>query len=227
MAGIIKSGKLHPRRSGVQAVAFNLEDMSNRADRYLQQVQAKAEAIVNDAKARAEEIEAEVVAKVRREVEAQVAVRIQAGVDEKLESLMPALRSVLQAVEHAKQSCLMHWQQEILQLALAIAERVLRRELPKCPEASQTLIREALELSVGGGQFKLHLNPQDVETLGSWVERLSAEVGQLLPTDIVADEEVSPGGCRVVSKFGIVDQTIEAQLDRIREELVEQTEPQG
>ena len=36
---------------------------------------------------------------------------------------------------------------------------------------------------------------------------------------IVADPDVSPGGCRVVTEFGVIDETYEAQLDRIAEEL--------
>ena len=37
-------------------------------------------------------------------------------------------------------------------------------------------------------------------------------------TQIVADASVSPGGCRVETRFGTVDQTFEAQLARVEEE---------
>ena len=36
---------------------------------------------------------------------------------------------------------------------------------------------------------------------------------------IVADATVSPGGCRVETRFGSIDQTFEAQLARVEEEL--------
>ncbi len=38
-------------------------------------------------------------------------------------------------------------------------------------------------------------------------------------TQIVADASVSPGGCRVETRFGSIDQTFEAQLARVEEEL--------
>ena len=208
----------------MEAASFNLEDMSDRADRYLQQVRQEAEEIRSAAEARTSEIEAEVTQKVRQELEAEVAVRIEAAIDKKLEKLMPPIQRSLQGIEHAKQSCLMRWQQEVLALAISISEKILRHEIRQRPEVTAELIREALELVVGGGQFKVHLNPHDVESLGPWVARLASEMGELLPTDIVADAEVSQGGCRVVTKFGVIDQTIEAQLSRIEEDLIDRSE---
>ena len=41
----------------------------------------------------------------------------------------------------------------------------------------------------------------------------------LAPSAIVADDAVSPGGCCVKTKFGVIDQQIESQLRRIEEEL--------
>ena len=38
-------------------------------------------------------------------------------------------------------------------------------------------------------------------------------------TQIVADAAISPGGCRVETRFGAIDQTFEAQLARVEEEL--------
>ena len=37
--------------------------------------------------------------------------------------------------------------------------------------------------------------------------------------ELAADENISPGGCRVETEHGSIDQQIEAQLARILEEL--------
>ena len=37
--------------------------------------------------------------------------------------------------------------------------------------------------------------------------------------EIIAEASVSPGGCRVETRFGTIDQTFEAQLARVEEEL--------
>jgi flagellar biosynthesis/type III secretory pathway protein FliH len=35
----------------------------------------------------------------------------------------------------------------------------------------------------------------------------------------VADDAVSPGGCRLNTEFGTIDKQLETQLERIKEEL--------
>jgi flagellar biosynthesis/type III secretory pathway protein FliH len=40
-----------------------------------------------------------------------------------------------------------------------------------------------------------------------------------MPSAVVADESISPGGCRIETRYGEVDQQIEAQLRRIEEDL--------
>ncbi len=48
---------------------------------------------------------------------------------------------------------------------------------------------------------------------------LLAEFSALGPTEIIADAQISRGGCRVDTRFGVIDQQFEAQLARIEEEL--------
>jgi flagellar biosynthesis/type III secretory pathway protein FliH len=38
---------------------------------------------------------------------------------------------------------------------------------------------------------------------------------------VVADPQVSLGGCRVETRFGVIDQQFEAQLARIEQELTD------
>ena len=65
----------------------------------------------------------------------------------------------------------------------------------------------------------LHLHPEDHANLGQQVTRLTAEMAALGPTTVVADPAISPGGCRVETRFGSIDQQFEAQLARIEKEL--------
>jgi flagellar assembly protein FliH len=66
---------------------------------------------------------------------------------------------------------------------------------------------------------RLHLNPADHASLGSQVQRLLMETSGLGPTEIVADAAITAGGCRVETRFGVIDQQFEVQLARIEEEL--------
>ena len=100
-----------------------------------------------------------------------------------------------------------------------MAERVIRRELRTTPQISETLVREALELAAGSPEVRLHLNPTDHESLARYAAELARTCARLAPAEVVPDPSVSPGGCRVETRFGAIDQTVEAQLARLAEEL--------
>jgi flagellar assembly protein FliH len=102
---------------------------------------------------------------------------------------------------------------------VAIAERVVRREVAHAPEIALDLIRESLELAAGAGRIVLRLSPRDFETLGEQARSIAATMGRMLPTEVVADPAVSPGGCLLVTDLGEIDQRLESQLARIEEEL--------
>jgi flagellar assembly protein FliH len=112
-----------------------------------------------------------------------------------------------------------HWESGTISLAAAIAKRLIRRELSQQPEITLSLVREALELAAGSSQLRILLNPHDFEALGDQVRLLVEELSAHIETEVKADAEVTPGGCRVETRFGVIDQQFEAQLQRIEEEL--------
>ena len=80
-------------------------------------------------------------------------------------------------------------------------------------------MREALELAAGGSQVRIHINPADHQTLRPQIEMLVRETSGVGTAELIADPEVTSGGCRVETRFGVIDQQLEAQLARIEEEL--------
>jgi len=219
MSVIIKAGELKGDDRALRGVAFNFADMSDRANEYLAGVRKEAEKIVAEAKREAEAIRQQASEQGHGlAIEAAVKV-LRSDMEQNLQTLMPALQQVVAEVQHARQLWLGQWEKHAIHLATAIAARIIRRELSQDPKISIDWMREALQLAAGDGEMKLYLNPQDLEALGAAAERLTNELGQLAPTTVLADPEISPGGCRVVTRFGAVDQQIEAQLERIEEEL--------
>lgn len=197
------------------SVAFNFDDMAVQANRYLGKVRAEAAQIV--AKARREA--GAVREKAEREGRQAGWQAVEQIVREQLATALPALRQVIQDIQHAKQAWLTHWEASAVHVSAAIAQRLIRRELTRQPEITLTLIREALELAAGSSQVRIHLNPADHKEIGERAEALIQELSTLTTAELLADPEVTPGGCRVETRFGIIDQQFEAQLKRIEEEL--------
>ncbi|MCA9121265.1 MAG: flagellar assembly protein FliH [Planctomycetaceae bacterium] len=219
MAGIIKAGKMERPATGLQSTAFNFEDLSERANDYLAVVRRQAEQLLQNARAEATQIAAAAKAEGRQAALVEAQRSLGATLDQQLATLLPALQQAVQDIRHSKALWLTHWESQIITLATTIAERVIRREVANAPEITIDLIRDALELSMGSGTVTIQLNPQDYEALRDRTQDLAKQIGKLGATNLVADPEISPGGCRVVTEFGVVDQTFEAQLARIAEEL--------
>ena len=81
------------------------------------------------------------------------------------------------------------------------------------------LVREALELAAGSAELKIRLNPKDHANLRGQVEAVARELAPLAKCELIADAQITPGGCRVETRFGVIDQQFEAQLARIEDEL--------
>lgn len=205
----------------IRHVAFNFSDMSVRADQYIEQVRAQAAQIIQDAQGQAEAIHQQAEQRGRQAALDAVEKMTDEKVAGYVQTVLPALQKAIDEIEHAKQAWLAHWQRTGVQVAAAIAGRVIRREIAKTPEITLDLVRESLELAAGSTEMRIHLNPGDVKRLGKQVTELTRRFQPLSPAEVIADPSVTEGGCRVETKFGTIDQQFESQLERIEEELAE------
>jgi flagellar assembly protein FliH len=223
MSTIIKAatGQLSGTSGSAQPVAFQLDDMAGQAGKYLDNVRHQAARIVAQARKDADAIKAKAESDGRQAALRAVEKVMEEKVHSQLATLLPALRKSIENIEHSRQEWLQHWGKNALRVASAIAERVIRREVSQQPQVTLDLVREALELAAGSADIAIHLHPQDHAALGRQVEALAAELVRVAPASVVADPQVSLGGCRVETRFGVIDQQFEAQLARIEQELTD------
>lgn len=203
----------------VRGVAFNFEDMTAKAKQYLKEVRAEAAQIVAEAQQEADQIRRQARDEGYEAGREEIDQIVEAQLADQVATLLPALRQAVDDVRHAKQAWLAHWEKSGVHVAAKIAERLIRKELRETPEITLTLLREALELASGSTRLRIHMNPADHETLGPQAESLIAEFSSLGPTKLITDPQVTAGGCRVETRFGMIDQQFETQLARIEEEL--------
>ncbi len=202
-----------------RAVAFNFDDMTRQANEYIVEVRSEAAKIIASAQAEAEVVRSGAEAEGRQAALDAAESVLDEKVGRKMATLLPALRQAVDSLQRARQEWLAHWEHAAIGLATAIASRIVRREVQQTSDVSLALIREALELSVGSSKITIRLNPNDHANLAGQVETLCAEFSRLASADVIADESISPGGCRGETEFGVIDQQIETQLDRIEQEL--------
>ncbi|MHB0955775.1 MAG: FliH/SctL family protein [Pirellulaceae bacterium] len=219
MATVIKAGKIVPSGTAVQHTEFNLEDMSAQASLYLESVRQKAAQIVAQAQQQAKQTLVQAAERGRQSAHEAAQKAALDAMTTKWQTLAPVLQQAIDDAAQLRSNWLRQWEQQVIQLAIAMAERLVRGELGRRPEISHVWIREALELASSGQSMTLRLHPTDHEMLGLLKQELIRDFSNLSATDIVPDASVAPGGCRVETEFGHIDQQLATQLKRIEEEL--------
>jgi len=199
-----------------RGAAYNLDDLATQAQNYLAAIRHQGAAIVAKAHGEADAV------RHRAEEEGREAAyrNVEAIVEKQLTAVLPALRDAVAEIRNAKQAWLARWEAGAVAVATAIAQRLIRRELEHHPEITLDLVREALELAAGSALVCIRLNPGDHKALGGQVRKLVGEMSSLGSLEIKSDADITPGGCRVDTRFGTIDQQFDSQLKRIEEELL-------
>jgi flagellar assembly protein FliH len=114
-------------------------------------------------------------------------------------------------------------EREVVQLALEIARRILRRELSVDPEAILGLVRAGLESVSLREVLEVRTHPAHAETVRLCLNKLGAPAGMA----VIADPHLEPGALLVETRRGGFDASADTQLEEIQRgfaDLLEQGE---
>lgn len=104
---------------------------------------------------------------------------------------------------------------DLVRLALAIARRVLRRELAIDPEAIHGLVLGALEKLQSQEICRVHVHPAHAGLLSDWLRQMAAAA----PIEVVPDPSREPGTVIFETERGSLDASVESQLREIERGL--------
>lgn len=135
--------------------------------------------------------------------------------------LLERLQALVEDALRRREQALREAEADIVELALAVAEKVVHRQVEEGPEVTRAVLHSLLALeglAASAGRVEVHVNPQELE----WLARGPADA--LRPDgpvhiEWVPDPGVSPGGCVVESDLGIIDASLETRLSAVREAL--------
>lgn len=137
----------------------------------------------------------------------------------KAEVTFSGLARILEDLATFKESLYRPCEQEMAALSLAIAKKVIRKNI----ESDQNLIIDCLKIAlksvVAGSEIVIKVNPKDLEAVQQNKAELTNYTEGVKGLRIEADESVMKGGCRVDTNFGEIDATISSALAEIEERL--------
>jgi flagellar assembly protein FliH len=116
-------------------------------------------------------------------------------------------------------------ERDAVELALALADKIVAGALDAKPERVIDVVRGALRRLADRRQIVVLVDPEDLEVVSGAVGELRAQAGGVELCDVQADRRVGRGGAVVRTAEGEIDATVETQLQRARELMLADGEP--
>jgi len=222
-------------RRALRAARMSFADLRRQADRVLASAHTQAAEILDAARAEAQRQAAEALEAARRAgheqgvPEGREAGRAEAFEDaqarfaEQHGSLVAALSGALEQLDADRRALMVSAQRELIELALAIAERVVKAHVACDAEAVRANLAEAIELAGHRRDVTVRVHPDDCATAEQFAAGLGRPEAPRGHVTVTADAAVARGGCVVTTDHGEIDARLETQLARIAEALLPTT----
>ena len=136
------------------------------------------------------------------------------------QSVKQAEKMLLQA-EEARNRIILDADRQIIDLALAVASKVLAREVEENPLIILPIVKEALEKVRDQAQLVIRINPVHYSLLLEAQNDLQRMVGGQQAITILSDPSLGEADCLVETGNGTVDARLETQMTALRQRLEE------
>lgn len=223
MASVLKQAALLPGTHRSETIAFNLEDVQQRAHEILEEARLQAERLLSDAQRQARETLAAAkeqgLAEAQQEIDQRVERTAQQLSDTRCRTAIAACENTVQQLAKETAKWLTAYRDQTIELAAKIAEKIVRREMLDNEEVLRVWMEEAIVAMRDMRDIRVIVHPDDFAIAGRFLQQLSKSVPQAASVQVLPDPQVEPGGCLVKSSHGQIDQQLEIQLQRLVQQL--------
>ena len=142
---------------------------------------------------------------------------------DKIASFQAMLTDAIEELARIQKQIRHDTEKEVVELALAVAERIVRQELMSNRASIVNVVQEALQKVEHQQAVVLKMNPADMQFLDPSRLPFTDTAGQSnnIRIRIEADETITRGGCFIETESGDVDARIETQIDIIKAAFLE------
>ena len=208
---------------------YRFQDLREKHERMISDAGHEAETVLEAARVEARAIREQAFETARKDgwdsAEDDMETRVQERALRLVDEQIGVLRNAATQLGDSAETTLEWWQNTTIRLAIAIAGKLLRRQLESSPESVAEMVSAALQLSAGSRRVEVRLHPGDLELLtGDQALATSSGLSDLCDDLFVADSSLEPGDCQVRTTDGQVDARLETLLGRIATELLDRDE---
>jgi flagellar assembly protein FliH len=193
----------------------------------LEKARTESQNIISEAKEEA----AMVLSRAKEEAEAVRIEALESGYQDGFKRALSDMEAEIQSAREEKERILEEARNErvrfltlneeiLVRMALAIAKKIVEKELEEIPDIVSSLVQKIVESLNEAESFKVLVNPKDFENMA----RKYSEEGIPRSRDrfqVEADSRLSAGGCVVETEVGIVDARLETRMNAVEGALME------
>ena len=120
----------------------------------------------------------------------------------------------------AKQEVFEYIAPDLLEISVDIAKKIVKKELESDPQLIINTIIDVLKnISKSESKITLRANPKSVQFIKDTLPNITYELGIEAKINVTADPSIEEGGCVFQTNNGIVDASIDTQIEIIKKAL--------
>lgn len=139
---------------------------------------------------------------------------------QKAEGDLEHFRAELSNFMNAKKDVFEYIAPDILEISVDIAKKIIKKELESDPQVLMNTIVDVLKtVSKNEPKIVIRVRPQAVSFIKDTIPNITYQYGIDSKINIVSDPSIEEGGCIFQTNNGIVDASIDTQLEIIKKAL--------
>lgn len=139
---------------------------------------------------------------------------------EKANADIEAFRTELSCFMNARKDVFEYIAPDILEISVDIAKTIIKKEIESDPQVLINTIVDVLRtVSKNEPKITIRVRPQSVQFIKDTIPNITYQYGIDSTINIISDPSVEEGGCVLQTNNGIVDASIDTQLEIIKKAL--------
>jgi flagellar assembly protein FliH len=215
-----------------EAIVLDLGDLRKQAESLMRQAHDEASRVLDEAHAQAKQLideahgighaagleagRAEGLEQGRAEGHAQAL----ADMQQQLGQMEQGWTTALSQLEAQRREMMLDARHDVLTLALAIAEKIVKRVPQVDPSVIEDQLLAAIEQVARPSDLAISVNPAEAPLVTEALPRIIEQCQQAQHVELTTRDDIEPGGCAISYGRGRVDATLSTQLDRIVDALL-------
>ncbi len=136
------------------------------------------------------------------------------ALEAELSEALASARRLAEAAAAAHEQFLRDNQAELGRLAVAVAEKIIGKELALNPKTITDIVATAIRAASIRGACRIRVNPKDYEVIEPYWNAVPSLQPPGYAWELAPDPRVNPGGCLIEVGGGTIDAQLETQLEQ-------------